>query len=103
MYTRLLESTLPPLPADRCPYVSGRAGGFGRCPVFRSVFWLPSRPPPRELGLSTREPAPLVTCAHLEIGVVGEGRYYPRCRLGTPGARRRYARGGRPWTATSWA
>jgi hypothetical protein len=103
MNTRLLDSTLPPLPADRCPYVSGRAGGFERCPVFRSVVWLPTHPLPRDFGALMHEPAPLITCAHLTIGAIDMGRFYPRCRLGTPAARGRYARGGRPGTATSWA
>ncbi|HYW27478.1 MAG TPA: hypothetical protein VE953_25120 [Terriglobales bacterium] len=97
----LLETRLPPLPADRCPYASGRAGGFERCPTFRSVVGLPGRPPAPGLDVLTHEPGPLTTCAFLAIGLVGAGRFYPRCRLGTPAARRRYARGGRRGPVTS--
>jgi hypothetical protein len=89
MSTRLLETTLPPLPADNCPYASGRAGGFERCPAFRPVVGMPRRPLAPGMDVFTHEPTPLVTCAHLAVSEVSYGRFYPRCRLGTPAARRR--------------
>jgi hypothetical protein len=101
MSARLLKTTLPPLPADNCPYASGRAGGFERCPAFRPVVGLPSRPLTPDVDTYTHEPAPLLTCAHLAVGAADDGRFYPRCRLGSAAARRRYERSqwGARWRA----
>jgi hypothetical protein len=92
MSTRLLKTALSPLPADNCPYASGRAGGFEQCPAFRPVVDVPSRPLMPGTDVFTHEPSPLVTCAYLTVGVVDSGRFYPRCQLGAPDARRRHAR-----------
>jgi hypothetical protein len=92
MSTRLLKATLPPLPPDNCPYASGRAGGFERCPAFRPVVGAPSHPPTLGADVFTHEPSPLLTCEHLTVGAVDSGRFYPRCGLGAPTARRHYAR-----------
>lgn len=93
MSTRLLKRTLPPLPADVCPYVTGRAGGFERCPAFRAAVAVPIHPRMADADVYTHEPAPVVTCAYLAVGEADDGRFYPRCRIGTPAARRRFARG----------
>jgi hypothetical protein len=85
------QDRLPRLPPDRCPHASGRAGGFERCPAFQPVVERPILVGMPGLDFLTQEPSALVTCAHLRVGLAGDGRYYPSCRLGTPAARWRYA------------
>ncbi|HSR24489.1 MAG TPA: hypothetical protein VLW53_13120 [Candidatus Eisenbacteria bacterium] len=85
------SSRMPPLPPDQCPHASGRAGGFESCPAHLPIVIRPARATVPGLEL-THEPLPLVTCCHLDVGLAGEGRFYPCCRLGTPEARRRFVR-----------
>ncbi len=75
-----------PVPTDCCPHASGRAGGFAGCPAFAPVVERPS--PPDVPGLDLDPPTPVLTCVHLTYGVVDDGRFYPRCGLGPPEARR---------------
>ena len=68
------------LPLDACPFPRPFLIGFGECGVYE----------PAEFAAGPAEAAALLTCRHLKVGVVGVGRYYPKCGIGGPEERRRF-------------
>lgn len=70
--------------ADRCPYPRPFAADFADCPAFQPMRFEP-------LDAFGRALTPAWTCRNLIGGTLGTGRFYPRCRLGDPLARRGWA------------
>lgn len=70
--------------SDRCPFVRPFTEDFDGCAAYQPILFEPvdiGRRPLREAW----------TCRNLEAGTVTLGRFYPRCRLGTPDQRARWA------------
>jgi anti-anti-sigma regulatory factor len=69
--------------SDRCPYPRPFPADFDACPAFHPVTYV--------VADSTNAPiGPVVSCRHLVSGSTPNthGRYYARCALGSPAARR---------------
>lgn len=66
--------------SDRCPFGRPFDAGFDDCQAFQPILFEPIDTGRRPLGETW-------TCRNLDTGSSGNGRFYPRCRLGDERAR----------------
>ena len=74
----------PPRVADRCPYSRDFGPDFHACVAYTQEAFT-------ALDTGYRPLRPVLTCRHLAIGAVHNGGFYPRCALGGPQHRERWA------------
>jgi hypothetical protein len=73
-------------PADECPWPRPFPNGFDQCPTFQPQ-------PFRPTDMSDQPLAPMLTCSHLVIRPLHNGKvgWYAACQIGDDAARRKLA------------